>query len=119
MDILEQLKREIGESVTELILNALKQETPKMVKSAMNFVWTEEEAAEKLKVSGQTLAGYRKDGLISHTWIIPPSKWVDGKAMNGRPGYMDHHIWDFLLRHETKAGKQKLTFNQHIKFQKM
>ncbi|MEQ1762550.1 MAG: hypothetical protein ABL984_05310, partial [Pyrinomonadaceae bacterium] len=82
--------------------------------------WSEEEAAEVLKISTETLAKIRKRNEIGHTYAIPPTSFAKGKPANGRPVYLRHHLLNYLLRFETHpTAKERIRFeNVYPMFEK-
>ena len=90
---------DLASSVTAMVLDRIRSEMETTAK-AVPVCFTEDEAAEKLHCSPQTLAARRKAKEIDSS--VSPS---------GRPVYMSHHLTDYLARHEIRGGRRNDVVN--------
>lgn len=90
--LLDELIERVAATVSERVRDAVKATEAEGVRE-LPLCYTEEEAAEILKCGAQTLARRRKKKEIDHT--VGPS---------GRVVYMPHHILNYLLENEIRAG---------------
>lgn len=118
----DALALNLAEKVTAIVMENVKREVASIVLNNSDFCWSEEEAAGKLKMSVETLARKRKAKEIGCSYSIPPTKFDGrGRALNGRPVYMRHHILSYLLKYEVSpaySGKGYITFENVYEFEK-
>lgn len=94
--LMEQFLDELAERVAGIVSERVVQQiqgTDAEAVRELPFCYTEKEAAEILKCNPQTLANRRKDNLIEYA-----------KVPGDRILYMPHHILNYLLKHEVRAG---------------
>lgn len=97
MDAWEQMKQDFVDAVVPLVIESIRREMTEIGKDNFNFFFTEEEAAEKLKLSPQTLKRERDAGAIDYV------------TYRGKIAYMPHHLLGYAQRNEVRNGKQEIT----------
>lgn len=106
-ELFEQIAEQLAQKVFEKVSARIDVELGDRLKGATEICWLEEEAAKLLHCSDQTLADKRKAGLIDST--LNPA---------GRPAYMLHHLYGYLMRQETKNGRQDVTLADVLPFKR-
>lgn len=105
-ELFEQFTGQLADAVASAVLSKVRAEIGTAVAADFEFGWLERDLAEKLGCDVQTLARARKAGEIDHS--LNPA---------GRVFYMPHHVYDYLMRRETRNGKSEVTLADVIHFQ--
>lgn len=106
--------------IVDSVIVTLKPELERMAAESRKLGWTEAELAKEWDVSVETIARIAKKNEIGFTYTIPPTKFVDGKPMNGKRYYLRHHVLSYLRRNETPAktiGSKDVTFENVYQFE--
>lgn len=103
--LVDAIADQIADRVIGQVLHRLPDELKAAYGDKFEFGWLEKDAAPLLDCSEQALAKERRAKNIDST--TNPA---------GRPFYLPHHLWDYLMRRELKHGKQLVTLADVVNF---